>query len=102
MASYTTPPIVQALWAVEELAGIGLGDKRLEKRPVSLPDRFAEKPQAGIHRPHPQKDALHWRGHAAHVEFDADTPHVCKRLRCVCTDISIPNPANSVTIDVPP
>jgi len=35
-------------WAVEELAGIELGDKRLEKRSVLLLDRFMEKPQASL------------------------------------------------------
>lgn len=35
-------------WAAEELMGIELGDKRLEKRSVLLLDRLAEKPQASI------------------------------------------------------
>jgi hypothetical protein len=35
-------------WAADELAGIELGDGRLEKRAVLLLDRFSEKPQVSI------------------------------------------------------
>ena len=35
-------------WAAQELAGIDLGDARLNKRSVTLLDRLADKPTASI------------------------------------------------------